>query len=65
MRAHADGQYGGFGFTRNFNRGTEEFSEGFDAGNEARARPRKIAVGFEGVDSAVSNGRNGVPRLRE
>src|SRR5260370_13940493 len=63
--ASGNGQNGGFGLTGNFDRGLEKFGEGFDAGGKARAGARKVAVSLKRVHAAVSNGRNGMPRLRE
>src|SRR6266566_1543126 len=60
-----DWQDGGFGLAGNFKGGMEEFGECFDAGGQARARARKVAVGLQRIDAAVSNSRNGVPRFRE
>src|SRR5260370_9218874 len=62
---YCDRQDGRFGLTGDFYGGMEKFGEGFDARDQARSGPRKIAVGFQAVDAAVSNGRNGVPRLGE
>src|SRR6266705_3134075 len=66
-RACAGGDWhdGGFGLAGNFKGGMEELGERFDAGGEARARARKVAIGLKRIDAAASNGRNGVPRFRE
>src|SRR5262249_47613746 len=40
----------GFGFRRDFDGGMEDFRECFDAGNQARAGTREVAVGLKSVD---------------
>src|SRR5882724_77212 len=61
--AYGDGQEGRFGFTAYFDSGMEELGKGFDASDEARTRPRKVAIGFERVDASIADGGHGVPRI--
>src|SRR5208282_5350639 len=51
------------GFAAGFDGRMEKLGEGFDAGCQARARARKIAVGFQRIDTAVAHRGNGIPRL--
>src|ERR1700726_1682968 len=43
----------------------ESFRQNLDAGGQARAGPREIAVRFEGVDAIVANGGYRVPLIRK
>ena len=65
LRACGDWQNCALGLAGNFNRGVEQFGEGFDASNEARAGPRKAAVRFQSVNAPISNSWNGMPGFRE
>src|SRR5213594_2506289 len=56
LRACRDWQNCALGLAGNFNRGMKEFGERFDAGNEALAGPRKVAIGFQRIHASVANG---------
>src|SRR5207302_9708828 len=63
VRARMDWQASSFGFARDFDGRMEKFRERLNAGNQARAGPRKVTVGFQRVHAAVSHRGHGIPLL--